>query len=392
MVEKVIEKFEVKYLQVMDENGNVDSKLMPNISQSQIKKMYNFMVLARVFDDKALKLQRQGRMGTYAPMKGQEASQIGSIMCVKDEDMVFPAFREGGAYMARGMPPELIYQYWAGDERGSKMPTGVNMFPVSITVGAHMVHAVGAAMAYKIQKKKSVALTYFGDGATSEGDFHEAMNFAGVFQAPVVLICQNNQWAISLPVAEQTASKTLAQKAIAYGIEGVKVDGNDIFAIYKVTKDAIDKARSGKGPTLIESFTYRLADHTTSDDAKKYRKEAEVKGWEKKDPILRLEKYMTAKKMLDAAEKEKIWKDAKARIAKAVETFEGIPGYEPEYIFDFMYAELTPELKEQRAKIKQDNHEFFEKKIEEKTGGDGKKSSNVKEKGAGVVGELEEAA
>ena len=390
MVLKTIEKFEIKYLQILDESGKVDKKIMPNISGDLIRKFYESMIMARVFDDKALKLQRQGRLGTYASLRGQEACQIGAIYCINDEDIVFPAFRESGAYIARGMPPEMIYQYWAGDERGSEIPDKVNLFPVSITVGAHLLHAVGAAMAFKILKKKAAALTFFGDGATSEGDFHEAMNFAGVYNAPVVFICQNNQWAISVPIEEQTASETLAQKAIAYGFEGIKVDGNDIFAVYKTVEYALNKARAGKGPTLIECFTYRLGDHTTSDDAKKYRKEREVSQWAKKDPILRLEKYMKSKKLLADEYKKDVLKKAEDKINKAVENFEALPLYEPEKIFDFMYENLTPDLKEQRDKIRKDNHEFFDKSREVKEENKEKKTG-INEKGTGVVGELEEA-
>jgi len=272
-MERVIEKFEVKYWQLLDENGKCDEKEMPKLTAAEMKKIYELMILTRVFDDKALKLQRQGRIGTYAPILGQEASNIGSAFAIKNEDLVFPAFRENGVFLVRGMPMDLLYAFWAGDERGMQIPKNVNMFPVAITVGAHTPHAVGAAMAFKIQKKKGATIVYFGDGATSEGDFAEAMNFAGVYQAPCVFICQNNQWAISTPVSEQTHSHTIAQKAIAYGIEGIRIDGNDVLAVYKATDYALKKARAGKGPTLIECLTYRMGDHTTADDSKKYRAE-----------------------------------------------------------------------------------------------------------------------
>jgi pyruvate dehydrogenase E1 component alpha subunit len=370
----------VKYLQVLDESGRVDDKLMPKISKDVVKKIYEMMVLTRAFDEKALKLQRQGRMGTYAPVKGQEAHVAGAFAMGK-EDFVFPAFRENGVYLARGVPPEQIYQYWYGDERGSCVPPASNMFPVSITVGAHPLHAVGYAMAMQKLKKKSVAITYFGDGATSEGDCLEAMNFAGVYGVPCVFVCQNNQWAISLPVSQQTKAETLAQKAIAFGFEGVRVDGNDVFAVYKAVGEAIEKARKGGGPTFIECLTYRMADHTTSDEAKRYRKETEVNKWEKKDPILRLRNYINSKKLGDENYFKKVLGDATKTVDLAVTKYEGVPMYKPEEIFNYMYEELTPDLKEQQEWIKKEN--FVEEK---KT-----KTSKVKEKGAGVVGELEEA-
>ena len=351
---------------------------MSPLAKKQIKEMYEYMILTRVFDDKALKLQRQGRLGTYAPTRGQEASQIGSAFAIQDEDMVFPAFRENGVFLVRRMPMELLFQFWGGDERGMNIPKNVNMFPIAITVGAQLLHAVGYSIAMKYKKKKAAVITYFGDGATSEGDFHEALNFAGVFNAPCVFICQNNQYAISVPVEEQTASETLAQKAIAYGFSGIKVDGNDVFAVYEATFEALKKARAGKGPTLIECYTYRIGDHTTSDDAKKYRKESEVKEWEKKDPILRLKKYMKRTGMFSEKYENEIKKMAEDLVEKAVAKAESIPKLKPEEIFDYTYAELTEELKEQREEIKHETFSSAEKK-------------KITGKNTSVVGELEEA-
>ena len=352
MVEKVVEKFEIKYLQILDENGNVDKKLMPKVSDSLIKQMYELMILTRVFDDKALKLQRQGRIGTYAPILGQEA-QIAAALAVGKEDFIFPAFRENGVYLARGMPPEMIYHYWAGDERGMHIPKNVNMFSIAITVGAHVLHAVGAAMARKILKKKGAIVTFFGDGATSEGDFHEAMNFAGVYKIPIVFICQNNQWAISVPVEEQTASETLAQKAIAYGFSGIKVDGNDVFAVYKATKDALQKARSKKGPTFIECFTYRIGDHTTADDSSKYRTKKELEYWQKKDPILRLRKYMQKNKLWNKNYEDKLTKKFTDLIENAVKKYESVKPQDKEEIFKYAYASVPKKLKEQSDYLKE---------------------------------------
>jgi pyruvate dehydrogenase E1 component alpha subunit len=356
-MEKVLKEFSVKYLQILDENGKCDEKLMPKLTSSEIKNMYESMILARVFDDKAIKLQRQGRLGTYASSKGQEASHLGPGFALKKEDFIIPSFRESGLFMQKGVPAELVYAFWAGDERGMQIPNKINMLPISIPVGTQSLHAVGLAMAFQYQNKNNVSLGIFGDGGTSEGDFNEAMNFAGVFNAPVILLCQNNQWAISFPVKKQTAAETIAQKAIAFGFSGVVVDGNDIFAMYKATKDAADKARKGLGPTLIEALTYRMSDHTTSDDAKKYRSEKEVKEWEKKDPILRLQKYMINKKIANKNYFQKILKNSKKIIDKAVENMEAAKPYPPEDIFNYMFAEKTLNLIEQQSKFVHENKE-----------------------------------
>lgn len=380
MMEKDIADFEVDYLQILNENAECDLKLKPKISDDILKEMYRFLILTRAFDDKALKLQRQGRLGTYAPMKGQEACQIGSAFALEKDDWIFPAFRENGVYMIKGVPPEMLYSYWRGDERGMQIPKSINILPVSITVGAHLPHATGAAMAFNYLKNKNVAAVYFGDGATSEGDFHEALNFAAVFKAPCIFICQNNQWAISVPVKEQTASQTIAQKAIAYGMKGIQVDGNDVFAVYKATKEAADRARKGEGPTLIECFTYRIADHTTSDDAKRYRNEDEIRMWEKRDPILRFEKYLVEEGVINPVLIGKVKAEAEQQIERAVKNSESSKPQSPTDMFDYLYENATEDLKEQREQSAREN------KIISKT-----TSGENSAKNAGVVGELEEA-
>ncbi len=353
-MEKVIEKFNVEYLQILNENGYCDEKLKPNIPNSILKKIYFYLQLTRTFDEKALLMQRQGRIGTYAPVKGEEACQVSSSILMGKEDMAFPAFREHGVFLTRNMPPELLFQFWGGDERGMKIPENVNVLPVSIPVGTHILHAVGLAMAFRFQKKKAVSLVYFSEGATSEGDFHEAMNFAGEFKAPVIFICQNNQYAISTPVREQTASHTIAQKAIAYGFNGIQVDGNDIFAVYKSTKDAFERARNGKGPTFIECYTYRLGDHTTSDDSKKYRSEHEVRKWEKKDPLIRLERYLLNKKIINSKEIKFIKEKARIIIENSVKKYETIKSESIDEIFKYTYKDMTKELKDQLEFLKKE--------------------------------------
>jgi len=352
MVKKVIKKFEVEYLQVMDEDGKVDEELMPKLSKEEIKKIYEMMILVRTFDDKAFSMQRQGRIGSYLQVKGQEASQVGSVWPLKNKDWLFPMYRSSGALIARKYPIHQLYLYWGGDERGLKAPKEVNNAPMTIPVGTQIAHASGAAWGAKIKGKKDVVMTFFGDGATSKSEFHTGLNFAGVFQAPVVFVCENNQYAISTPRDKQTHAETIAQRGIAYGVPGIQVDGNDIFAVYKVAKEAVDKARKGKGPTLIEAVTYRLGDHSTSDDAKRYRSQKEVEKWLKKDPVLRLEKYMKSHKMLTDAYKKQVAKKAKDLVEKEVEKYESYPHAKKKDIFSYMFKEMTPRLKEEYEEVR----------------------------------------
>lgn len=333
-------------LQILDESGRVDGALLPPLEDKDLLAMYRFMVLARVADEKAIHLQREGRMGTYAPLRGQEAAQVGSAYAVERSDWVFPLYRDMASMLIKGMPLDRLFLYWMGNELGAQTPEGVNLFPITIPVGSQIPMAVGTSLASKIKGDKVTVLVYFGDGATSEGDFHEGMNFAGVFNTPTVFFCENNQYAISLPRERQTASKTIAQKAFAYGFEGIQVDGNDVLAVYAVTKEAISKARSGGGPTLIEAFTYRIGDHTTADDSKRYRSEEEVKRWVEKDPIKRFRIYLVSRGILNEALDEAVHKEAKERVDRAVEVAEKVPPPTPEDIFKYNYAEMPWNLEE----------------------------------------------
>jgi pyruvate dehydrogenase E1 component alpha subunit len=360
MVKRELYSFSVDYLQILDEEGNADDTLMPNISDSDIIKLYEIMNLVRAFDIKAFALQRQGRIGTYAPVIGQEASQVGSAFAVNNKDWLFPTFRENGALITRGYPMHMVLQYWGGDERGQKVPVDMNIFPIAVPVSTQIPHALGAAWASKLKGDGAAAVCYLGDGATSKGDFHESLNFAGVFKVPCVFIAQNNQWAISVPRKKQTASETLAQKAIAYGFEGLQVDGNDIFAVYKAVNEALQKAREGNGPTLIECFTYRISDHTTSDDAKRYRKAEEVEGWKKKDPITRLQKFLQKRNLWTKDYEEKLQQRAVQQIDKAVLSYESLVPAKPEEIFDYTYAKKPKKLEEQKIEL------MVSKEIEQK--------------------------
>ncbi|MBI2139075.1 pyruvate dehydrogenase (acetyl-transferring) E1 component subunit alpha, partial [Candidatus Woesearchaeota archaeon] len=277
MARTKIANFPIEYLQVMDENGEIDEHLMPQISQAMILKMLKTMLYSRKFDEKMLSLQRQGRIGTIPQGKGQEACSVGAVACMNLDDIIFPSYREWAALIWRGVPLKYVFMNFSGDERGNSADFNYRVFPFNIPIATHMPHAVGVALGMKLKKKNRVVACFLGDGTTSEGDFHESMNFAGVFKVPCVFICQNNQYAISTPTKKQTASETFAQKGIAYGMPCIRVDGNDVFAVYVAVQEAIARARRGEGPTFIEAYTYRLCDHTTSDDAKRYRSDEEFR-------------------------------------------------------------------------------------------------------------------
>jgi pyruvate dehydrogenase E1 component alpha subunit len=351
-MKKVIAKFQIEYLQILDKHGKADTKLMPKLSNSQIRRFYEGMVLSRMQDTKAIALQRQGRIGTYASLQGQEA-QVGAAFAMEKNDWLVPSFRESGAMIIRGFPIENLYAFWGGDERGHDVPASKRIMPVAIPVSSQTLHIAGIAMGLKLQKRKAAALGFFGDGATSKGDFHEALNFAGVFQAPAVFICQNNQYAISVPRTHQTAAQTIAQKAIAYGIEGIQVDGNDIFAMYHAAEKALKKARAGHGPTLIEAFTYRMSDHTTSDAAKRYRTDNEVDKWKELDPILRLRKYMQHNKIWDEKYENTVRTKMKQKVENAVERFESMSNPEIDDLFKYIFDEMPPGLKAQLDELKE---------------------------------------
>ncbi len=336
-------------LRILHPDGRLEETLRPDLSDETVLHLYREMVFLRVADQRALALQRQGRFGTYAPFIGQEAAQVGSAFALEKEDWVFPSFREMAALYIRGLPLKYVFIYWMGDERGQRFPEDVHVFPISIPVGTHPLHAVGTAWAAKLQGEKICTLSYFGDGATSKGDFHEAMNFAGVFQTPTIFFCQNNQYAISVPRKLQTASKTLAQKALAYGFRGIQVDGNDLFAVYAATKEARQRAISGGGPTLIEAVTFRFGPHTTADDPTKYRTDEDVEAWRPLDPMLRLQRYLGAKGLWSEEEEAKFKADGEARVTQVVEDAEGFPAPDVEDIFRYTVSGMPPYLKEQMA-------------------------------------------
>lgn len=337
-------------LEIMDKDGNVREELRPDISDDEIKRLYVRMSVMRVADRTALNLQREGRMGTYAPVWGQEACQAASAF-ITDRDWLVPSYRETGALFMRGYPLSSIYQYWMGDERGMKIPAGMRVLPISIVVGSQPLHAVGLSWAMRLKGEDSVALTFFGDGATSEGDFHEAMNFAGVFHTPTVFFCQNNQFAISVPRKSQTAAKTIAQKASAYGFSGIQIYGNDLLSVYAAVKEAVDRARSGGGPSLIEALTYRFGPHTTADDPTKYRPDEDIEKNRPFDPLTRLRLYLEKKGLWSEEEEYSIAEAARVEVEQAVSDAESIPAPPPTDIFDYTYATPPPVLKRQREEL-----------------------------------------
>lgn len=347
MAEKILERFSVKYLQVLDENGKVDESLAPKLLDSDIRRIYETMVLARALDDRILKLQREGRCGTYSSSLGQEGYQVGSAFALEKGDWMVPYFRDLGAVLLHGLPPSLYLLYWMGDERGQQYPQALNLTPIAIPVSTQIPYAAGMAWALKLRKQNSAVLAYCGDGATSKGDFHEALNFAGVFKLPLVVVINNNQYAISVPRSRQSASRTLAQKAIAYGFDGVQVDGNDALAVYKACREALARAREGKGPTLIEAYTYRMGDHTTADDASRYRSAEEVAAWRKRDPIERFRKWMEARGIWSQSYQQKVEAEVAKKVEQAVKSAESIEPPKPDDMFVYMYAQLTPRLQEQ---------------------------------------------
>ncbi len=343
----------VVHLSILDEHGKLDTDLEPDISSEMHRKMLRAMLLGRRFDERMLDLQRQGRIGTFPPIKGQEAAQIGSVAHLRDSDWLAPSFRETAAEIMRGRSLESVLLYYNGFNEGVIIPPQQKDLPMAVPVASQIIHAVGLGWAARYRKNDQVVMTFFGDGATSEGDFHEGLNCAAVFQTPVIFICQNNQWAISVPLARQTRSQTLAEKAHAYGMPGIQVDGNDILAVYAATDEAISRARNGGGPTLIECVTYRIMMHTTADDPKKYRSEEEVEQWRKRDPLIRYRNYLIDKTIFSDESLGKLEEEIQEEIRTAVDRAEANMRNlgAPLDMFDHLFAERPAHLQRQRQAL-----------------------------------------
>jgi pyruvate dehydrogenase E1 component alpha subunit len=356
-----VAQFEVNYTQILGADGKLRGPLPAFAADAEaLKALYREMLLLRAFDRKAVALQRTGRLGTYAPCVGQEAVGVGIGRAMAREDVLLGTYRETGAMLARGVTMAEILLYWSGDERGMcyagpRAPR--DDFPISVPIATHAPQAVGVAYAFKLRREPRVAVCVVGDGATSKGDFYEALNGAGVWQLPVVFVIVNNEWAISVPRSRQSRAQTLAQKAIAAGIPGEQIDGNDLFAVKAVTEQALDKARRGGGPHVIEMLTYRLGDHTTADDARRYRAAAELDRRQLEDPLPRLNSYLLREHVWSEADESAALEDSTAQVERAVNEFLAVTTRAPRSMFEHLFAELPAALREQSDSLVGDTHE-----------------------------------
>lgn len=350
-VETVFES-SIKHVSILDEHGNFDSALGDGlIPDEDVVAMYTHMMTCRHFDEIAFKLQRSGRMGTYPENRGQEVPSLAAAYVLQKNDWMVTCYRENAGLFWRGLPMEKILLHWMGDERGNHIE-GVNVTPLAIAIGSQLLHATGLAWASKYRNDGAIACTFFGDGATSEGDFHEAANFAANLDLPVVFVCQNNGWAISTPTKLECSAPTLAQRGLAYGMDCIQVDGNDLFAMVRVMKDAVKHARENNKPTFIEALTYRLGDHTTADDARRYRDEDELAMWEKRDPMIRLRNYLEQQDLWSQEREEEQLTSAARIVSGVVKNAEEIDAPSATDFFDSMYSELPKQLQKQRQTMR----------------------------------------
>lgn len=326
---------------------------IPDLPSKRLVDLYRWMVLGRVYSDRMVALQRQGRMGTFAPLNGQEAVGVGMAAPLQQDDWLVGSYRVDMAYHIKGVPLLALMKQWGGYV-ADNYPRELNALPFQIVLGTQLQHAVGIAQAIKYEQKPNVVLTSIGDGATSEGDFNEALNFAGVFNVPAIFVVQNNGWAISTPRQQQSAAEYIADRGAGFGMPSQVVDGNDVLAVYKVVCEAIERARAGEGPTLIEAITYRLAAHTTADDPTKYRDKAEVEAWAPRDPLIRYRRFLLNHDLLSEAEDQELHEEAKAEMQAAVEEYEASERHALSYLFDLVYAKQPPQLQRQRVQLMQE--------------------------------------
>lgn len=350
--EKIEQQFET--FQILNEEGQiVNEEAMPELSDDELKELMTRMVYTRILDQRSIALNRQGRLGFYAPTAGQEASQLGTQFALEKEDFILPGYRDVPQLIWHGLPLYQAFLFSRGHYHGNQMPEGVNALSPQIIIGAQYVQAAGVALGMKKRNQKAVAITYTGDGGTSQGDFYEGMNFAGAFNAPAIFVVQNNKFAISTPVEKQTAAQTLAQKAVGAGIEGIQVDGMDVLAVYAATKDARERAVNGEGPTLIEALTYRYGPHTMAgDDPTRYRTEDMDNEWEKRDPLVRFRKFLEEKGLWSEDEENKVIETAKEEIKAAIKKADEQPKQKVTDLIANMYEELPAYLEEQMEEYK----------------------------------------
>ncbi len=348
MPRKPIAKFTVEYLQILDEKGKLDAKLDPGLTETEAVEMYRWMRLARGLDERMLKLQRQGRLGTFPPNTGQEAISIPIALKMQKNDWFVGAFRELGGRLVRGEPLTSTLYYYNGWEEGNILPEkDMRIIPTSVVIGCQIEHAAGLAYAARYKGEDAAAVCFIGDGGTSEGDFHEGLNFAAAWKAPVVYVVQNNQWAISVPRDAQTSSQTLAQKGIAFDMPVLQVDGNDPLAVTVAIEEALTRARAGEGPSLIEAVTYRLMMHTTADDPTKYRTKTEEDVAWTKEPLIRTRKYLDNKGYWDDAKEEALLAEVKAKVEAAVREFETAKDWQQDEPFRHVYGTEHANISEQ---------------------------------------------
>jgi pyruvate dehydrogenase E1 component alpha subunit len=346
----VIARFEIDYRACLASDGTLCGPLPAFAADSSLLlQLYRTMVRARAFDAKAVNLQRTGKLGTYPSCLGHEATHVGVGAAMNPEDVLFTVYREVGAKFWRGIGMLEVLLYWGGDERGTiYQHAAAQDFPFCVPIGSQMPHAAGAALSFQIRGEPRCALVFIGDGGTSQGAFYEALNLAGAKSLPMVCVIVNNGWAISVPVEMQTAAQTLAQKAIAAGIPGVQVDGNDVLIVRQVIGEALERARRGDGPTVIEALTYRLSDHTTSDDATRYRRAEEVEAAQRLEPIGRMRQFLTVRGLWSDAAEEELRRECAAQIDLAVRQYLATPRQSSDAMFDYLYAQLPPRLRMQR--------------------------------------------
>lgn len=345
---QTIANFKIDYYQYLNEDSQIVNSLPSSMTTEKLVNLYKTMLLTRTFDQKAISLQRTGKLGTYAPSTGQEAVGVGIGAALEKTDVFVPYYRDNGTLLQRNIGMDEILLYWGGDERGNNFKQNKEDFPICVPIATQSLHATGVASAMKYRKEKRAVATTIGEGGTSKGDFYEALNVAGAWRLPIVFIVNNNQWAISVPRNSQTGAQTIAQKAIAAGIPCLQVDGNDVIAVETEVAKALERARQNKGPTLIEAITYRLCDHTTADDASRYCSKASILQAQAKEPISRLKNYLLAEQLWDEQQEKNWLSSCKQQVEKAVNAYLSVPKPTVADLFDYLYETLPAALEEQR--------------------------------------------